>query len=173
MATCLFRRHRAEQLCYLCNIRGGSLLCYSLINITSCLLQANKHSEWAKKWHQDGENKEMWGLDKGQKTLSECSESLWRTDDCLGIAKAQQYCLPSRFSSALNECHAPVSRIKPFEHLLSLTLPLFVWCAVTVNDFLKISIFHVWFTCLKCLVEQTQVCKAAVTAKRNPKSVCA
>lgn len=65
-----------------------------------------------------------------------------------------------KFSTELNSCHAPISRIKSFEHLLSLTLPLSVlWCAVTVNDFLKISIFHIWFTCLKCLVEHTQVCK--------------
>lgn len=79
-----------------------------------------------------------------------------------------------RISTALNKCHAPISRIKPSQHLLYLTLPLFVlWYAVTVNDFLKIAIFHVWFTCLKCLVEQTQVCKATITAKLNADSVWA
>lgn len=75
-----------------------------------------------------------------------------------------------KFSTELNNFHAPISRIKSFEHLLPLTLSLSVlWCAVTVNDFLKISIFHIWFTCLKCLVEHTQVCKNSRHCQRESK----
>ncbi len=83
---------------------------------------------------------------------------------------------PQRFSTGLNKSHAPISRIKPFEHLLSLIFPLFVLrCVVTVNDFLKICFFflNIQFTCLKCLVELTHVCKATITGKQNQKSVWA
>lgn len=46
--------------------------------------------------------------------------------------------------AGLNKCHAPISRIKPFEHLLSLIVPLFLERRSTaVNDFLKISILHI------------------------------
>lgn len=111
----------------------------------------------------------MWGLD-------ECKNIkwilLWRTDEGQGTGKTQHDCLP--WMQGLNKCHAPISRIKPFEHLLSLILPLFVlWWSLTVNDFLKISVFHIRFTCLKCLVEQTQVCKVTIAARLTPMSVWA
>lgn len=66
----LFYWHADEQLCYLWNIRGGSLLCSSLINITSCLVRANKQpdsecAEMTPGWR----NKEIWGLDECKKQM--------------------------------------------------------------------------------------------------------
>lgn len=76
------------------------------------------------------------------------------------LSRQRRHCLPWKQQNSLlhSKCHAPVSRIKPFERLLSLPHPLFVSvCAVRVNDFLKIFIFRIRFTCLKCSAEQTKV----------------
>ncbi len=95
MATVFFYLGRAEQLCYLWNIRGGSLLCNSLINITSCLVQTNRQT-WFCVCKNDTRLKqtkkcEVW---MNAETLNEYCECLWRTDDWQGTGKTQHHCLP-------------------------------------------------------------------------------
>lgn len=96
---------------------------------------------------------------------------LLRTDEREGSGKTTlrlSTLNAGRLSPGLNKCHAPISRIKPFEHLLSLALPSLCFAQLMISS--RSAFFSERFTCLQCLVEPTQVCKAAVTARLSPES---